>query len=91
MVSFISSQKRKILENNINGTANVVNVCLAKNIQKLCHVSSVAALGHSAEDIPVNEDMIWSPSKQLSYYSVSKFIPKWKSGGALRKGLMQLL
>jgi len=91
MVSFISSQKRKILENNINGTANVVNVCLAKNIQKLCHVSSVAALGHSAEDIPVNEDMIWSPSKQLSYYSVSKFHSEMEVWRGIEEGLNAII
>jgi len=38
-----------MLKVNIGGTANLVNLCLVKNIRKFCYVSSVAVLGRAVE------------------------------------------
>jgi nucleoside-diphosphate-sugar epimerase len=90
-VSFVPSSKRKILKNNIQGTANVVNACLTKKVGKLCHVSSVAALGNAVDGLPTNEEMIWSPSKQRSYYSVSKFHSEMEVWRGIEEGLSAII
>ena len=36
----------KLLEINEKGTANVVNACLNKKIDALCHVSSIGAINN---------------------------------------------
>ena len=45
MVSFETKHQKKMHLVNIQGTANVVNLALENNIEKLVHVSSIAALG----------------------------------------------
>lgn len=87
MVSFVPAMKRKIFQNNITGTANVVNTCLNKKIAKLCHVSSVATLGSSEDNSPVTENLIWSPSKKHSNYSISKFHSEMEVWRGIEEGL----
>jgi nucleoside-diphosphate-sugar epimerase len=86
-VSFNASDKKKILNININGTANVVNACLNMHVQKLCHVSSIAAIGSSSDGLPVTEELIWSPSKRRSYYSISKFHSEMEVWRGIEEGL----
>jgi nucleoside-diphosphate-sugar epimerase len=73
-ISFDPKDEVKIRKTNIEGTANVVNFCLAKNVRKICFVSSIAALG----DLKENEKMIteeteWNPEKSHSDYAISKY------------------
>jgi dihydroflavonol-4-reductase len=86
-VSFNRAKKKTILNNNIYGTANVVNACLSKGVSKLCHVSSVAALGHSADGFEADENLIWSPEKHRSYYSISKFHSEMEVWRGIEEGL----
>ncbi len=86
-VSFVPSLKRKVFNNNIIGTENIVNVCLSKKARKLIHVSSVAALGSSIDKLPVTEDLIWSPSKKHSNYSISKFHSEMEVWRGIEEGL----
>jgi dihydroflavonol-4-reductase len=90
-VSFVPAKKKKILNNNIQGTANVVNACISKNVGKLCHVSSVAALGHAMNGLLSNEELIWSPSKHRSYYSVSKFHSEMEVWRGIEEGLNAII
>ena len=46
MVSFDPRDVEQMMEVNIEGTANIVNICLEQADVKLIHVSSIAALGH---------------------------------------------
>ena len=43
IVSFAPGAAAKMLQSNVDGTANVVNACLVQKIKKLIFVSSVAA------------------------------------------------
>ena len=45
VVSFNPKERDEMMKINIEGTANVVNACLHAGVEKLCHVSSTAALG----------------------------------------------
>lgn len=57
---------------NIDGTANVVNVMLEKNINRLVYISSVAALGRTAGGGHVNEERKWEDSKINTHYAITK-------------------
>jgi nucleoside-diphosphate-sugar epimerase len=72
-ISFDPADYHAMMEVNIRGTANVVNCCLEKGIRKLCHVSSVAAIGRSREAETITEDSLWQTSRHNSNYSVSKY------------------
>ena len=72
IVSFSPKDAPAMLKANQEGTANVVNACLELGVQKLVHVSSVAALGRIREDAPIDETMRWSPDTSNSEYGKSK-------------------
>lgn len=62
------------LMNNINieGTKNIVNLCL-EHEARLVHVSSIAALGTNKLGKPVSEKDKWEFDRKLSKYSLSKY------------------
>ncbi len=72
IVSFNPAEKARILHFNKESTANIVNESLEQDIRKLVYVSSVAALGRSKTDKPINEDEEWEESKFNSVYAESK-------------------
>jgi nucleoside-diphosphate-sugar epimerase len=74
LISFEPKDEDLLRKINIEGTANIVNFCIAKAVKKLCYVSSIAALG----DLKENEEIIteeaeWNPEKQHSDYAISKY------------------
>ena len=74
IVSFSPDDEKIIRKTNIEGTANIVNLCLANNIQKLCHVSSIAALGTGApHETLITETTEWNPEQSHSDYGISKY------------------
>lgn len=73
MVSFNPKDRDKMMRVNIEGTANVVNASLLKGVKKLCHVSSIAALGRAEQEKVVTEETTWKSSKQNSNYAISKY------------------
>lgn len=70
LVSFDAKDKNKMYRTNVEGTANIVNLCIHFSIKKLCYVSSIATLGTSTFDI--SEDTLWNPNDKNSMYSISK-------------------
>jgi dihydroflavonol-4-reductase len=89
IVSFLPGDKYKLLQNNITGTANMVNLSIDLGIKKFGYLSSVAALGRKAEDkktapgsIPtaigenisyIDENTKWEESEHNTNYAVSKY------------------
>lgn len=72
-VSFQPSDRERMHHINISGTANVVNACLDAGIRKLCHVSSIAAIGRNGTPAMINEDNSWKTSAHNSEYAISKY------------------
>ena len=87
MVSFDPSIRDELMEINITGTANIVNVCLEKKIKKLCYVSSVGAFGKAKRNEPVNESTHWENDLDPSGYSVSKFHAEMEVWRGIEEGL----
>ena len=94
IVSFAPKDRNRMFKTNIEGTANVVNLCLEKNIKKLCFVSSVAALGRSIPNekkaknvISINEKATWEESPLNSNYAKTKYLAEMEVWRAEAEGL----
>ena len=74
LVSFEPKDHTDLYKNNIVGTANVVNLCLAFGVEKLCHVSSIATLGNRTEhQLCITEETERNNELHYSDYSISKY------------------
>lgn len=87
LLSFAAEDKKKQLRINKEGTYHIVNLCLEKNIEKLLHVSSVAALGESKEGLPVTENNHWEFNGTQQGYSISKYESEMEVWRAIAEGL----
>lgn len=94
MVSFIPKEKRRMHSVNVEGTANVVNASLHTGIKKLCHISSVAALGRpevlkntSPAPVEINEGQRWADSSSNSTYAVTKHHAELEVWRGIAEGL----
>lgn len=87
MVSFVTKDNDQMQKINADGTANVVNACLNKGIKKLCHVSSVAALGRTDKSDVIDENAVWENSKHNSNYAISKYNAEREVWRGIAEGL----
>jgi nucleoside-diphosphate-sugar epimerase len=87
IVSFHANDRDSMLNNNVKGTANLINAAIHHKVMKFCHVSSIAALGKTQDGSEINEDTYWTPSKQKSGYSLSKFFSEMEVWRGIEEGL----
>ena len=87
MVSFQPKDKKRMMEVNDQGTANVVNVALSKSIEKLVHVSSIAALGRIENNDTVDENAVWEHNDLNSNYAKSKYKSEMQVWRGIAEGL----
>ncbi|MEO5776714.1 MAG: NAD-dependent epimerase/dehydratase family protein [Flavobacterium sp.] len=73
LISYDPNDEDLLRKVNIEGTANIVNFCVEFKIKKLCHVSSIAALGNLApNENQITEETEWNPESLHSDYAISK-------------------
>lgn len=87
IVSFNPAKKYEMLKINAEGTANVVNAALVSGVQKLVHVSSVAALGRNAQGTHTSETDPWDEEKNKSAYGRSKYFAELEVWRGVSEGL----
>lgn len=87
LVSYNPKDRQRLLTINIEGTANVVNACLTEGIDKLIHVSSVAALGRIRPGEMVTEKMNWTEESSNSIYGKSKYYGEMEVWRGVAEGL----
>jgi nucleoside-diphosphate-sugar epimerase len=87
MVSFHPNDHDSTLNNNVKGTANLINAAIYNRVKKFCHVSSIAALGKTQDGTDIDEDTYWTPSRQKSAYSLSKFFSEMEVWRGIEEGL----
>ncbi|WP_299120454.1 NAD-dependent epimerase/dehydratase family protein [uncultured Winogradskyella sp.] len=82
-VSFEPDKYKTLRKVNTEGTANIVNLCISNRIEKLCYVSSVAAIGnHNNPDKLIDEKTAWNPEDDNSVYAITKYgaeLEVWRS------------
>ena len=91
VVSFLKKERKMMYQVNVEGTANMVNVALEKNIRRFVHISSVAALGRKENGAHVNEEKKWEEHKSNTHYAKSKYkaeLEMWRSMGEGLNGVI---
>lgn len=91
LVSFSSKDKEKLLRINVEGTANVVNIMLEKNVKKLVYISSVSALGKDPEIRHISENYKWTASPDNTPYAISKHLGELEVWRGNQEGLEVLV
>jgi dihydroflavonol-4-reductase len=86
LVSFFKADFEACIQNNRVATANVVNFALRNKVEKLCYVSSTAAIGTNTKGAS-SEVNKWEPGSEVSGYSVSKFLAEKEVWRGIEEGL----
>ncbi|WP_221390455.1 SDR family NAD(P)-dependent oxidoreductase [Dyadobacter sp. NIV53] len=94
VVSFVPRDRKTMYTVNIEGTANIVNACLKYKVGKLCHVSSIAALGRPdarklipGQDVVLDETQRWEDSPENSEYAKTKYLAELEIWRGIAEGL----
>ncbi|BFM42512.1 NAD-dependent epimerase/dehydratase family protein [Flavobacterium sp. CFS9] len=88
LISFDPKDEELLRKTNIEGTANMVNFSIAKEVKKFCFISSIAALGDlAAHETYITEETDWNPEKPHSDYAISKYGAEMEVWRGLQEGL----
>jgi len=87
IVSFDSRDREIMIHNNVEGTANLVDMAVSLHIPRFCHVSSVSAIGSPPEGIEANEEHPWRNNMDHSAYGESKYLSEMEVWRAVFLGL----
>ena len=85
LISFNNNDKAEMIEANTTGTSNVIDLAVKHKIKRICFVSSIATLGPN-NNLPVNEDCLWSWDNQ-SGYAISKHLAELEVWRGFAEGL----
>jgi len=91
LVSFHREDKAEMMNVNVGGTANMVNLALAHKVKKFVHVSSVAALGRKPNMDIIDENIKWEESANNSNYAKSKYLGELEVWRAQEEGLAAVI
>lgn len=88
LISFDPKDEDTLRKTNIEGTANIVNFCIANGVKKLCFLSSISALGDLKENEKIiTEEAEWNPEKHHSDYAISKYGAEMEIWRSQQEGL----
>lgn len=87
LISFDEKDYKTMRKINIDGTANIVNFCIEKNVAKLCFVSSVATVGKSLNGKPIDETTEWDIEKSNYGYAITKYGAEMEVWRASQEGV----
>ncbi|WP_324675461.1 NAD-dependent epimerase/dehydratase family protein [Hymenobacter sp. GOD-10R] len=99
LVSYAPQDEQALQQTNVEGTMAVVDACLEQAGVRLCHVSSVAALGGNAkeqeEDAPkvvvLNESAKWDLGAEHPAYATSKYLAELEVWRGVSEGLSAVI
>ena len=72
IVSIASKYQQKVYDVNVNGTKNVLDLCLAEKVDKVVHVSSVHAIAELPAGQTIKETSTFDPDKVVGLYAKTK-------------------
>ena len=87
LINFDPAKYKVLKKVNIEGTANIVNLCLAKKVYKLCYVSSVSTFGSVPEGQSINEETSWNPDEKNNVYAITKYGAEMEVWRGTQEGL----
>ncbi|WP_445734351.1 NAD-dependent epimerase/dehydratase family protein [Mariniflexile sp.] len=90
-VSFEPDKYHLLRKTNIEGTANIVNLCISNTIKKLCYVSSVATLGTPLKNEAITEETNWNPEEDNNVYAITKYGAEMEVWRGTQEGLNMVM
>lgn len=87
VVSYAPDDYQLMMDVNAEGTANIVNIALYRKVEKLIHVSSIAAIGRRPKLPVIDEKTQWERSSWNSAYAVSKYLAEMEVWRGVAEGL----
>lgn len=87
LVSFNSRDYQKMRRVNIEGTTHIVNLCISNKIEKLCFVSSVAAIENTSDGSLTDETDNWNSATEKSGYAITKYGAEMEVWRASQEGV----
>lgn len=72
MISIASKHSERLWQVNVEGTRNVMELCMAHKVKKVVHVSSVHAIPERDKGLEMQEVIRFSPSAVVGDYAKSK-------------------
>lgn len=72
IVSIASSYNQKVVDVNVGGTKNVVDLCVQKKVKKLIYVSSVHAIPEKGQGVIMKEIDYFNPDDVRGLYAKTK-------------------
>lgn len=87
VVSFDPRDREEMYQINVTGTENIINLALEYGIEKLVHVSSIAAIGRDEKHPHVSEQSKWQRSPLNSHYAITKFQAEQEVWRGVAEGL----
>ncbi|HFS66968.1 MAG TPA: NAD-dependent epimerase/dehydratase family protein [Flavobacteriia bacterium] len=88
IVSFNKKDYQAMRTANIEGTANMVNLAIANNINKFCYVSSIATIEKNANpDTLITEENEWNKETNNYGYAITKYGAEMEVWRATQEGL----
>ena len=91
IVSFNPKDFEKMMIQNVEGTANIVNICLDYKIKKLGYISSIATLSNSEKNNLRTENDFWKKSKSNTQYAISKYLSEQEVWRGVSEGLNSII
>ena len=90
-ISFNPARYKLLRKVNIEGTANIVNLCILNNVKKLCHISSIAAIGEENNKTTISEATEWNAERNNSVYAITKYGAEMEVWRGTQEGLNTII
>ncbi len=87
LVSFNPKDYYKLRKVNIEGTFNVVNLCISSKVKKLCFVSSIATIGKTVNEEVMTEEGEWNAESSNYGYAITKYGAEMEVWRASQEGV----
>lgn len=87
VVSYWYKDNEKLHDVNVLGAKNIAKACLEYNVQKLVHISSVAAVGDNGDMTQANEETTFNLFSLNIPYSTTKYLGEIEILKAVNHGL----
>lgn len=85
-ISFDPRDYKQLLKVNAEGTANILNLCIAFNVKKICYVSTIGTIGKSISNHHATEENEWN-NQHVNVYALSKYEAEMEVWRASQEGL----
>lgn len=86
-VSFEPDKYQLLRRTNIEGTSNIVNLCISYAVKKLCYVSSIATIGNTLNNSSITEKTEWNPEADNNVYAITKYGAEMEVWRGTQEGL----